>query len=79
MRLLKVSDPYGRVMKSTKGNQMNKFEIAEAIRKNYIPLAFTCECAGNDPDCASVLADSAAWRQHDTALRIAKFIESLDD
>ena len=58
---------------------MTNQELADFIRKNYIPFAFTCECAGNDPECASVLADPAAWRQHDTALRISKFIETLED
>lgn len=57
---------------------MNQFELAEIIRQRFIPLAFTCDCAGSHPDCASVFDSASAWTQHDTAIRIAKFIESLD-
>lgn len=57
---------------------MTNNELAELIRNKFIPFAFTCECVGNHPDCASVFESDVAWSQHDTALRIAKFIESLE-
>jgi hypothetical protein len=57
---------------------MNNIELAEIIRQRFIPLAFTCDCSGSHADCASVLDNPVAWSQHDTALRIAKFIESQD-
>lgn len=57
---------------------MNNIELAEIIRKKFIPFAFLCECAGKDPECAKVFESPAEWRQHDTALRIAYFIEKLE-
>lgn len=58
---------------------MTNQELAELIRSKYIPFAFTCKCAGNHPDCASVFESARAWGEHDTALRIAKFIEELEN
>jgi hypothetical protein len=57
---------------------MDNKELAEQIRKRYIPFAFTCDCAGNHEECADVMKDRGAWVQQDTALRIARFIESLE-
>jgi hypothetical protein len=58
---------------------MTNQELAEQIRQKYIPFAFTCGCAGNHPECALVFDSTSAWVQHDTVLRIAKFIETLKD
>ena len=57
---------------------MNNIELAEIIRKRFIPFAFTCECAGSHPDCAAVFDSPSAWSQHDTVLRIARFLENLE-
>jgi hypothetical protein len=72
-----MSDPYGIVITSTKGQPMTNQELADTLRKKFIPFAFTCECKGADPDCAEVFASASMWTQRDTVERIAKFIESV--
>lgn len=59
---------------------MNHNELAELIRSKFIPFAFTCDCAGNHEECSWTMQNDAyANGQHDTALRIAKLIESLGE
>jgi hypothetical protein len=57
---------------------MTNQELADTLRKKFIPFAFSCDCKGADPDCAELLASASMWTQRDTVERIAKFIEGLN-
>jgi hypothetical protein len=52
--------------------------LADAIRERFMPLVFTCDCAGSHPSCREALDSPVIWAQHDTVLRIANFINSYN-
>lgn len=53
-------------------------ELADAIRKNFTPFAFTCSCNGTDADCARALRDEATQIRYYAMLEIAAFIEKME-
>lgn len=57
---------------------MNYAYLAELIRNNYTPLAFTCACDGADEDCARAMNDPATYRQYETVRRIADAIQGME-
>lgn len=48
--------------------------LADDIAKAFTPFAFTCDCRGAHPDCASVIKDQQSYAQFDTVQRITKWL-----
>jgi hypothetical protein len=48
--------------------------LAGQIRQKFTPLAFTCECEGNDPTCAAVRQNPSMIATNETINRIVAFI-----
>jgi len=74
-----MSDLYGKVKLTNKGQKMKNSELAELIRNRFSPFAFTCDCNGMHIECATAREDVASWVQYETTNRIAKFIESIEE
>lgn len=49
-------------------------QLADKIRAEYTPFAFTCSCKGAHDECRLALDNPALWAQRDTAHRIADMI-----
>lgn len=60
------------------GWELTAEELAKAITEMYTPLAFSCKCQGDHPECMQVRNNDVwAIAQNDTVYRIAQFITKL--
>ena len=58
---------------------MNYSELANLIRNNYMPLAFTCSCKGEHESCARIMSEDVyAIAQAQTVRRIADAIQGME-
>lgn len=57
---------------------MNYQELANFIRNNYTPLAFTCSCEGEDESCALAMENPATYAQFSVVNRIANAIAGME-
>ena len=58
---------------------MTNAELAQLILDRFTPFAFKCECKGTHPDCSSVFNAPSMQAQFGTVIRIANYIETLED
>lgn len=50
-------------------------QLAAAIRQQFTPFAFRCECGGENKDCAAVLSDPVELNIYKTVEKIARWLE----
>lgn len=63
----------------TKGTKMTEREIlAQNILDRYLPFAFTCECNGEQPECASAMENPYLRGVADTVRRIHAYVLDFD-
>ena len=54
---------------------MNNADLAQIIRDQFTPFAFSCECNGAHYDCQDALQNPYMYGVMDTVTRIANYIE----
>lgn len=59
-------------------NSQELKQVAAAVRRNFLPYAFTCECAGEDKSCAEALRDESNQIRYYQLINICRFIEEMD-
>jgi predicted NodU family carbamoyl transferase len=56
---------------------MTNLNLAQIIRDQFTPFAFTCECKGADYDCQDVLQNPYMCGVMDTVTRIANYLDKV--
>jgi len=54
---------------------MTNAELAQIIRDQFTPFAFTCSCNGEQPECREAMQNPYLYGVMDTVTRIANYIE----